>query len=448
MENIRKIAYETLLAIDRKEVPGDQAVKQTLDKYAYLSDAERSFLNRLLNGTIERRLELDYILGQFNRTGKRIKPAVLPLLRLSVYQLLYMDSVPDRAAVNEAVRLVKARSLSGLSGFVNGLLRTIARERDNIRYPDPKKEYADYLSVRYSVPLFIVELLREQYEDGELEEVLSAQLGPRPLYIRTNQSKTTAEALMERFAKERIAVRKLPFPEGAFEVLRTERIADNPLFHKGLYYISDISSMLAVSLLGIREGDRVIDVCAAPGGKTCHVLELLNGSGQVLARDISEAKTALIRENTKRLGFSGNLSIEEADARDPVPEYEESFDVLIADLPCSGLGVMGRKNDIKYRLTKDSFSSLISLQREILQTVYRYVRIGGTMLFCTCTINRAENEENRAFILDKLPFEPLPFFDKLPKELSRESAKEGYLTLLPKQAGSDGFFISMYRRIS
>ncbi|MBQ8970979.1 MAG: 16S rRNA (cytosine(967)-C(5))-methyltransferase RsmB, partial [Lachnospiraceae bacterium] len=411
----------------------------------YLSGQERAFLSRLINGTLERKIELDYIIDRFNRTGKRLKPVVAEILRLSVYQLLYMDAVPDRAAVNEAVKLAGIKGLKSLSGFINGILRTIAREKNTLRYPDKQTDYKAYLSVRYSIPEHIITLLSGQYDEETLEEIFSAQLGARPLYIRTNESRVSPRELKRLLSEDGIEVKESPL-SGVFQVLTPERISDNSSFQKGLYYISDISSSLAVSLAGIRQGDRVLDVCAAPGGKTCHVLEILKGTGEVVSRDISGDKTALIRENIKRLNLTGNITVEEADARVFAPELEERFDVLIADLPCSGLGVIGRKNDINYRLTPDSFPALSALQREILGIVYRYLKVGGVLLYCTCTINRTENEDNRSWILQNLPFEPVPLSQEVPEELYTETAEEGYLKLLPGKTGTDGFFISKYRR--
>ena len=217
-------------------------------------------------------------------------------------------------------------------------------------------------------------------------------------------------------------------------------------FKEGLFQVQDQSSMLVVKAAVPKEGDCVIDVCAAPGGKSFHCAEELNGTGLVIARDVTDYKVSLMEENLQRTGYQ-NMRMERQDARELVQEDVKTADIVIADLPCSGLGILGKKNDIKYKVTREQQKQLVSLQREILSTVWQYVKVGGTFVYSTCTINKEENEENRQWILDNLPMEAVSLDTVLPKELHNETTKEGYLQLLPGKHDCDGFFIAKFRRV-
>ncbi|HAG68739.1 MAG TPA: 16S rRNA (cytosine(967)-C(5))-methyltransferase [Lachnospiraceae bacterium] len=447
MENIRRIALETLMLAEREQAKSDKVLKDVLEKYSYLDNRELSYLNRLVNGVIERKLELDYITGCFSSVKpQRMKPAVRMILRMGTYELLYMDSVPDHAAVSEAVRLVKGTGLKNLAGFVNGVLRSIARNRDGIVYPDRERDTAGYLSTVCSVPLHIVNLLLKELGEDTAERVLREQLLPRPVFIRVNESRVTGEELGEELLRAGIETTPAPYVSCALTVTSPEGLFESRPFKEGLFGVSDISSMLAVCLSGVKKGDRVLDVCAAPGGKTCHVLDILDGSGEVVARDISPEKVSLIDENIKRQGFKGNVETQVLNALSVREGDMGRFDVLLADLPCSGLGVMGRKKDIKYRLSEDDLKLLSELQRDILRAVSGYVRPGGILMYTTCTIDSLENEANYEFIKNELPFEPVALSPLLPKELMNGTAESGYLQLLPGIHRSDGFFIAKFRR--
>ena len=447
MENIRKISLKILLLAEEKNGKSDKILKDALDKHSSLEKRERLYIDRLVSGTIERKLELDHIIKCFSSVGpKKIKPVILMLLRQSVYEILYMDGVPERASVNEAVKLCALMGYEGLKGYVNGVLRAVCRNKDAIKWPDPGKEPLDHLSVKYSVPLHIVKRLTDQQGLETTERILKAQLDSRPVFIRTNESRVSKDELKELLMKEGIETEDAPYVSSALLVKQPELLIESRAFMEGLFGISDIGAMLAVILAGIEEGDRVLDVCAAPGGKTCHVLDILRGSGEVVARDISEDKVRLINENIKRQGFGGNITTEVYDALTFSEKDENGFDVVIADLPCSGLGVMGRKKDIKYRLKEEDFEALALLQRRILKTVSAYVKPGGTLLYSTCTIDRAENQDNYDYIKNELSLSPESVKELLPGELSEESTEEGSIALLPGIHLSDGFFIARFRK--
>ncbi|MCR5735565.1 MAG: 16S rRNA (cytosine(967)-C(5))-methyltransferase RsmB [Lachnospiraceae bacterium] len=463
MENERHIILETLIRIDREsETAGcDRILKAVLSRYSYLEKNRRSFINRVVKGTVERRIELDHIIDQFSSVKtKKQKPVILMILRMSVYQLMYMDHVPESAVVNEAVKLAGKKGFSGLKGFVNAVLRKTAASRADIKYPDRDEDISGYLRVKYSCPEYVLKLFMDQYGAQITEEILSQALNERPLYARCNISKISVPGLVKLFSEDGVNAEVLKSPDNAFRLSDFDQIDKTKAFLQGFFTIQDTGSMLVTQLAGIRENDTVMDVCAAPGGKTLHAADLLRGSGRVYSRDVSFEKTELIRENVSRCGFE-NVTVEIQDALAPTPEMYEKCDVVIADLPCSGLGVLGRKADIKYALSEEKVSSLITLQRDILNVVYRYVKKGGILLFSTCTLNRAENEENAAYIIKNLPFEPMPF-DDVPDNciLCDTSDRRHMVKLIPGcvrsedgsiRAGdlsysSDGFFISRFIR--
>ncbi len=429
--NTRELALEALLLVNRDGQYSHLVLRQLLEKYQYLDKRERSFLTRMVEGTLSRRIEMDAVINQFSRTkvGK-MKPLIRELLRMSVYQLYYMDSVPDAAVCNEAVKLAKKRGFGALSGFVNGVLRAAARGRDAITYPDCKKQPVAALSVRYSVPDWIVERWIAAYGAAETEKALSRFLAEVPITVRPNLWKTTPEALRQRLEREGVMAE--PVTEEGYERLSGalclsgyDYLRGLPSFREGWFYVQDISSMLAVETAGAKEGDTVIDVCAAPGGKSLLLSELVGESGTVEARDLSAKKTALIEENIARYGAK-NINVLQWDATLLNEESVETADLVVADLPCSGLGVLRKKTDIKYRVTPQQTAELAGLQRRMLSVVNRYVKPGGTLLYSTCTINREENEDNVAWFLEQY------------KEFSLESMRQ----LFPGETAGDGFFIA------
>ncbi len=440
--NLRMIILETLLLAEKEDVPAGRMIKQVLDKYAYLNKQERSFLKRILEGCVERRIELDHITDSKSKVKTSdMKPVIRQIMRLSVYQLKYMDSIPASAVCNEAVKLAAAKGMHGLKGFVNGVLRSIARDIDNIEYPDP--DTLKGISVRYSCPEWLVGQLTEEQGIEKTKAILENSLEKRDICIRTNLSEISADGLSERLTEEGIKHERAPYLPYAFVLKEVDSVGTVGAFKEGLFAVQDIGSMLVTHVAGIKEGDTVMDVCAAPGGKSMHALDILNGSGHVFSFDVSLSKLSLIEENAKRAGHE-NIDVIMADATGYHEEYKEKADVLIADLPCSGLGVMGRKNDIKYNLSPEKQESLVRLQRRILENVSRYIRPGGRLIFSTCTIHRAENEDNVSWILDNLPFRAAPFNELLPGELKCETAEHGCIQLIPGINDTDGFFISAF----
>lgn len=445
--NTRNIILDILTEINENGAYSDKVLSAALCKYQYLSHADRAFISRVVMGSVERRLTLDYIADAYSKVPTRkMKPLIRNIMRMSVYQIIYMDGVEDFAACNEAVKLAQKRGFCSLKGFVNGVLRNIAREKDRLPMPD-KKDVCAYFSVKYSTPEWIVDRWLEQYGEADTEKILAAQYDERPLTIRCNSARISPEELTDRLLASGIRVSSLPYLPEALAIEGYDYLEKIEEFREGLFSVQDLSSMFVGHIAAPPKGAYVVDVCAAPGGKSLHIAELLNGTGYVEARDLTPAKISLIEENISRLGL-GNIKAAAADATVRDGALAGKADIVLADLPCSGLGIIGRKPDIKYNASGDGCISLTALQREILGVVCEYVKPGGILIYSTCTLNQQENEENARWFADSFDFEPESLEGYIPKELCPDTARLGYAELLPGVTGKgfDGFFIAKFRR--
>ncbi|MBO6016381.1 MAG: 16S rRNA (cytosine(967)-C(5))-methyltransferase RsmB [Lachnospiraceae bacterium] len=407
-------------------------IRSVLDKYAYLDRSQRAFIKRVCVGCVERRMEIDHILDQFSNTKvNKMKPVIRNILRMGVYQILFMDKVPDSAACNEAVKLAVSKKFGNLKGFVNGVLRNIARQKQQISYPDVAAKPLRYLSIRYSMPEWIVDMWLTQYGREKTEAILAGLLEERPLTLRLDESLSGEEQdeLVLQAREAGILIEPCPELPYAYRIAHIDALDALPGFLAGKWMVQDLGSMLITQFAGIDRGDTVIDVCGAPGGKALHAAAKVGESGHVYVRDLTPHKVTLIEENIGRTSYS-NITTQIMDATCFDEASVDAADVLIADLPCSGLGVIGRKPDIKYRITPEDLEAIAALQRKILETVHRYVKPGGTLLYSTCTLDKKENEENVRFITSHLPF-------------ALEEEKE----LLPGSDHTDGFFMARFKRI-
>lgn len=427
--NDRELILEILLAVTRDGEYSHIALRNVLENYQYLDKSERAFITRVTEGTLERMIELDYIINQFSKTKvNKMKPVIRTIIRSAVYQLKYMDSVPDSAVCNEAVKLAGKRGFSGLKGFVNGVLRNISRNLDNVKYPD-KSDTVKWLSVIYSMPEWIITEWLKNYDREMVEKMLQAFLAERPTTIRCNLSQISREELAEELKKEGVKVSRCDTVDSALFISGYDYLGALESFRTGHFQVQDISSMEVAEWADPKEDEYIIDVCAAPGGKSLHLADKLAGKGHVEARDLTPYKVDLIRDNIARMGID-NIEAVCQDATVYDEASEKKADILIADLPCSGLGVLGKKTDLKYKMNPDTQEELVHLQRKILSVVHRYVKSGGKLLYSTCTIHRAENQENAAWFAEQYP----------EFELVRERQ------FLPGVDDSDGFYIAEFVR--
>ncbi len=430
MTNTREVILDALMEILEKDQYSHLVMQGVLTKYGYLEKQERSFIKRVCEGTIEQKIRIDYVIDRFSKTKvKKMKPLIRTLLRMSVYQILFMDAVPDSAVCNESVKLANKRGFGPLKGFVNGVLRSVSRGKDAIEYPDKAKNPIGYLSVMYSMPEEIIRLWQNQYGDAQTEEMLQALLEKRPLTVRIDERLSAAEkeALFCEMTQTGITATETELTY-VYALSGVDRVSSIPGYEEGKFVVQDLGSAMVVEMAGIRNGDNVIDVCAAPGGKATHAAVKTGQDGHVIARDLTEYKVSLIEENIERLALS-NIEAQVWDATCPDETMSGKADVVIADLPCSGLGVIGRKSDIKYRITAEALEEVQQLQRQILSVVQAYVKPDGILVYSTCTVNRGENEENKEWFLTNFPFE-----------------EEKERLMLPGKDSSDGFYMVRMRR--
>ncbi len=434
--NLRELVLEVLLAVTRDHAYSHLVIREMLEKYQYLGKQERSILKRVCEGTLEQMIWIDYVINQFSSVKvNKMKPQIRCILRSSVYELKYMDAIPASATCNEAVKLAQKRGFRNLKGFVNGVLRTVSRNLDKISLPDREQEPVRYLSVKYSMPEWILQLW-QTYPLEQVEEMLQSFLMEAPTVIRINPLKTTKEELRQELMADHITVREDEEVPGVFYLEGYDFLRKIPSFREGKFYVQDTSSMQVAICACPKPGDYILDVCAAPGGKSIHLAELLweaeNGAavqGMVEARDLTAQKVSLIEENINRCGLP-NICAVQADARILDEDKVGKADIVVADLPCSGLGVLARKADIKYRVTMEECRKLCDLQRQILHTVQQYVKPQGILIYSTCTINPMENEENVSWFLQE--------HDNFRLELQKQ--------IWPGKGKNDGFFLAKMRK--
>lgn len=445
--NIRELILGILMEVNEKDAYSHIFIRGVLDKYQYLEKQERAFITRVSEGTIENLIQIDYIINQFSKVKvNKMKPLIRNLLRMSVYQLKYMDSVPDSAVCNEAVKLAGKRGFATLKGFINGVLRNISRNIENISYPDRETQRNEYLSVVYSMPQWIVDKWLKEYGAEVTEKILKSFLENDGVTVRCNTSKISVEDLILQLEKESVKAEKIEYLDYAVKISDYDYIAAIDSFNKGLFQIQDVSSMLAVECAKVQEDDYIVDVCAAPGGKSLHAADKLKGTGHVEARDLTDNKVLLIEENIERSGFK-NIEAVAFDALELDDNLIEKADIVIADLPCSGLGIIGKKTDIKYKMTEEKQKDLANLQKEMLSVVQNYVKPGGVLMYSTCTINKEENEKNVEWFVSNYPFELESIEDILPENLQNEDTKKGYIQFLPGVHKTDGFFIARLKKV-
>lgn len=458
-ENTRLLALEVLVDVEKKNIFVKDALNKLLFQKQFASKQDRAFISRLVEGVTEYQVRLDYVVNQVSKTPvHKCKPVIRCILRMAVYQILYMDGVPDEAACDEAVKLAKKKGFRNLTGFVNGVLRNVVRRKDSIEFPAKEKDIALYLSITYSVPLWLVKRMVTWYGAEKVESMLSAFIGEDDLTIRVNFNRITREELMKKLQEKEIAVSDGYYLEEALRLQNINYVGRIPGFKEGEFFVQDESSMLLYhianpesELAGKRKivADtctlRILDLCAAPGGKTSHFAQMMQDNVQIEARDLSRKKVDLIHENVERLGLT-NVETVVWDALIPDADRKEWADIVIADLPCSGLGILSKKNDIKYHISDEQLLELSNLQKTILTNAASYVKPGGILLYSTCTINPAENRENVQWFLEHFDFDAEDITEYVPEKLRNGLLGKNMLQLLPGDVLCDGFFISKFRK--
>ena len=444
--NTRELILEILLEIEEEGRHSHIAIRNALSKYQFLPRQERAFITRVCEGTLEYRILIDYIIDSYSKvTVDKMKPAIREILRSGVYQIKFMDSVPDSAVCHEAVKLAQRKGFYNLKPFVNGVLRTIAREYKNLELPSREQDLVRFLSVKYSMPENLVNRWLEAYGEEKTEMILAEFLKEKPVTVRCRIHKYPQEEIYRSLTEQGVKVTPAPYLSYAYEISDYNHILALDAFIQGKIQVQDVSSMLVAEVADPKKGDYIIDMCAAPGGKSLHVGDKMGDYGTVDARDVSQQKVDLIEENINRLD-SINVQARVMDATVFDVDSELKADIVLADVPCSGYGVIGKKPEIKYRVTPQKQEEIVILQRTILDRAAEYVKPGGVLVFSTCTIAKEENEENMMWFMNNHPFKLESLDPFLPQELHSETTALGYLQLLPGVHKTDGFFIAKFRR--
>ena len=439
--NAREAAFKILCDIEIEKNYSNMAINKIF-KNEKVSDKDKGLATELVYGVIENRKYLDFIINKLSKIKvKKMSSFVKIILRMGTYQILFLDKIEDHAAVNETVKL--ASKYDGKSkGFVNAILRNEIRQKRTIKYIDIEDPIRR-LAVKYSYQQWIVEDWVKNFGIEFAEELLEA-LNERPdLYVRTNTLKMDRDSLLKESEKEGIKASRALLPEEAIMVENFKGIESSRLYKEGLFTVQDISSMLVAKVVAPKEGDMVLDVCSAPGGKSTHMAELMKNTGKVVSRDVFEHKIKVIKAASKRLGIK-NIEAEEFDATVLDEASVDKFDCVLADVPCSGLGIIRRKPEIKYK-AKEELADLPKIQSKILENASKYVKINGTLVYSTCTVQNCENIE----IVEKFLKEN-PNYELVPIEginVDPDEQEKGYIKIYPNVHGMDGFFIAKMKRV-
>ncbi len=431
--NIRKTVLDLLCRAENE----NRFVNLSLS-YAFppnASSEDKSLLVALFYGAVEKRITLDYYISALSgRSGDKIDGVTKNILRMGLYQLIYMEKIPAFAAVNESVKLARNK---GEASFINGVLRGYERKKQELSPPPREKNLPRHLSIKYSFPLNVVKHFISELGESETEELLTEFCKIPPLSLRVNTLKSTRDELLEAFKSQGINAEKNPLaPHG---ILVLDKVSPTSLygFSSGLFFVQDTASQIQGEALGAKRGDLIIDVCACPGGKSFGAAMKIENEGKILSLDIHNSKLGLVEEGAKRLSV-GCIESREHDSRIAIKEYIGKADCVICDVPCSGLGVLAKKPDLRYR--EFNFDELCELSSQILESSSLYVKDGGELLFSTCTLNKRENEDAIHAFLSRHDEFRLSGFSV------GELSSDGTLTLLPHKHKCDGFFIAKMKK--
>lgn len=435
MATARKIVSELLIKTEEKGAYSTIVLDAALEKNA-LSPKDKAFASALFYGVLERKMTLDYIIRCYSKIEyDKIEVSAVQLLRMGLYQLLYMDGVPDNAAVNETVKLASQKQ----KGFINALLRGFIRDGLKIDYGTLEGEAK--LSIEYSCPKWLVKMWIKRFGEKATVEMLKASFGRPPLYVKVNTLKCTADQLISELKKDGIKAVKNKLLPDCVEIDKIGGVEACRAYRNGLFHVQDISSQICSKIVKPVFGETVLDMCSAPGGKSFSIAEAMGNKGEVYSFDLYDGKISMLRDGAKRLG----ISIIKASVND-ASDYNESIplaDKVLCDVVCSGLGVIRRKPEIKYK-KKQALEEIPPIQKQILKTASRYVKPGGTLIYSTCTLNYEENEGVvEEFLKENPDFAPIV----VPVDIKGVEA-EYCRNFFPQTTGGDGFFVATLRRIS
>ncbi len=435
--NVREAALLSLIKCADGDKFSNLELDSAIKKHGF-SSSDKAFFTTLVYGVIEKRISLDYVIGHYSsKPCEKIEPKLLHILRLGAYQIIYLDRTPDSAAVNESVELAKKHTHKGTSGFVNGILRNISRNKNSLPLPDRKADLFGYLSIKYSCPVWLCEKWYQDYGEEKAEKLLfSINVNPT-ITLRVNTLKITRDELISELEKKGVKAEKTKLSQNGIRLTENVAISELDELKNGLCYVQDEASQLCVAALGAKDGETVIDTCSCPGGKSFGIGMDMNNRGRLISLDLHESKLSLVKSGAERLG----ISILEASVHNgtlPKEEFIGKADRVLTDAPCSGLGVIAKKPDLRYKSYED-ISRLPDIQYKILCSSSKYVKSSGILVYSTCTLNKDENEGvvNR-FLNENSEFSLCS--DGMP-------SGEATITLFPDEHGTDGFFIAKLKKI-
>ncbi len=435
-KSARQIAFEILLKIEKDKAFSNLAVDSAVKAYCHDS-TDCAFISRLVYGVTERKITLDYIISRnLEQPINKLKKEVLVILRLGVYQIIFSDKIPTSAAVNESVKLTKANRCAFASGLVNAVLRKVGE--DGFLLPDGLSS-SERISVLYSAPEELVKFLTYHYGEDNAQAFLKSALEPKRIFIRVNTVKITPDELKKELLNEGVEVKETVL-KNAFEIELNKAVYELGTYKKGYFHVEDISSQLCVEALSPREAATVIDVCAAPGGKSFTMAQYMGNKGELYSCDIYESRTKLIKDGAERLGLTciRPMVNDACEYNSDIP----TADFVLCDVPCSGMGIIGKKPEIKYKKL-DDIKELLPIQRRILAETSRYVKSGGRLVYSTCSVNPNENRK----ICDAFLKEHEDFYTvKALPDIDRTIDEGDYLTLMMHKNNCDGFFIAVFER--
>lgn len=440
--NARKIALDILLSIHKDGAYAGLSLNERLPENG-LKPEDRRLVTNLVYGTLENQLKLDYVLDQLMEFPAR-EAVQQDILRMGAYQILMLDRVPDSAAVNEAVKLVKQLGMESSAGFINAVLRNLSRRKEELRWPVKDEDPLEWLSIESSTPRWLTEKLADAYGYDEAEALLLYRETSHPVVLRPNMTK-----LSDKQFEELLQKKEWPFTRGvaphAYLVSGAANPAADADFRSGLYSIQGQSSILAAEAVDVKPGMRILDACAAPGGKSAYMCEKMQLTGRVFAWELHEKRAQLLDGVKRRLKLD-NLRPTARDASQYREDLEDTLDAVLLDAPCSGTGVMAEKPDIKHRLKPEDIPAIVETQKKLLDTVCRYVKPGGTLVYSTCSILPEENRRQVEDFLARHPeYQLVTLPSAMPAEI-REKQGEYGLQLLPHRDQVEGFFIAKMRR--
>lgn len=435
----RRLAYDVLFEVFEKNAYANLSLQKVLRKYN-LSHAEKGLLTEIVYGVCRHYNYLTWIIGKLSsRPVRKIHPSVRILLVTGLYQLIYLSKIPESAAVNETVKIAKKVTHFGNVRFVNAILRNYTRKKKNLAIPSKDKDYWKHMTLTYNEPEWILKLLASQYGKERMEKIAAEYNRIPVLEIRANTLRISPEDFKKKLQENHMEAEEIPFiPGGAgFRISHGADFFNSAIFRKGLAYVESGSSMVPAAVLNPSENDHVLDMCAAPGGKTINIAQMMNDRGHIDSWDLYEHKVRLITENTKKLGIT-SVSASVHDSTKDEPSLHEKYDKVLLDAPCSGLGVLQKKPEIRWMRDEQSMKEFPPLQAALLERAASYVKPGGVLVYSTCTLNKEENENQVAAFLKKHPEFTTDAFT-LP-EIG--TVKTGELTLWPDIWHTDGFFIA------